>query len=378
MFTWVEISAHALAHNIRVFKQLADSKKIMVIVKSNAYGHGMNLVAKECARNNLVDAFGVANIEEALQLFHKRMRKPVIVLSILDIEQVALMTQQELNLIRLPLYDMATAHALFKTLKKHNLRARVHVKIDTGTSRIGFFPSQVSALANFLHSAKKHISLEAIYTHFADAEDDIDLTLKQNKLLLEAERLLHKAGFGSFYKHSACTAASVHSADMRMDMIRLGLGLYGLNPNTKIAALIQKKTGKKLEPALSWRSKLIQVKTIPKGGTVGYSRTFKARKSTTLGIVPVGYYDGYDRKLSNKGHMSVRGLACPVAGRVCMNLTMIDMSKIFKMVKAGDTVTLIGNSGKAMNADALARLVGTINYEVVTRINPFLQRIITK
>ncbi|MBI5229933.1 MAG: alanine racemase [Candidatus Magasanikbacteria bacterium] len=374
MLTWVEISTSALAHNIRVFKKLIGQKKLMAVVKSNAYGHGMSVVAGVCERNESVDALGVVSVDEALKLFKEGIKKPIIVLSILDVEQVAKMTQTQLNQIRLPLYEMATGRKLLAVLKQKGLKARVHVKIDTGTTRIGFLPYQISELLVFLQSAKKFISLEALYTHFADAEDSINFTLKQNKILLETENLFKKAGFINFYTHSACTAA-VCSADTHRGMIRLGLGLYGLNPNPKTAALIQKKTGKKLLPALSWQSRLIQVKTIPKGSTVGYGRSFKVSKPTTIGVVPVGYYDGYDRKLSNKGRVVIRGTVCPVVGRVCMNLTMVDVSKISKTAKEGDIVTLLGNSALTISAESLAHTIGTINYEVVTRINPALPRI---
>ncbi|HBW73910.1 MAG: Alanine racemase [Candidatus Magasanikbacteria bacterium GW2011_GWC2_45_8] len=376
MLTWVEISTSALAHNICVFKKLIGKKKLMAVIKSNAYGHGMEIVADVCARNESVDAFGVASVYEALELFKQGIRKTIIVLSILDVEQVAKMTQVQLNLISLPLYDMATGQKLFTVLKQRGLKAQVHVKIDTGTTRIGFLPSQISELLIFLQSAKKFIFLEALYTHFADAEDNISFTLKQNKILLETKNLFKKVGFKNFYTHSACTAATIRFADTHRDMIRLGLGLYGLNPNKKTAALIQKKTGKKLLPALSWHSKLTQVKTIPKGSTVGYGRSFKAHKAATIGVVPVGYFDGYDRKLSNKGHVVIRGTTCPIAGRVSMNLTMIDLSKIAKTVKTGDTVTLIDRRrGAKVNADSIAQSIETINYEIVTRINPLIPRL---
>lgn len=349
----------------------------MAVIKSNAYGHGIRIVAQECARNISVDALGVASVEEALLLLKEVIHKPIIVLSILDIKETAKMTQTQLNLIRLPLYDMPTAQRLLKMLKKRNLRARVHIKIDTGTSRIGFLPSQIISLAKFLHSAKRHITFEALYTHFADAENNKIFTLKQNKLLLEMKKRLYESGFKNFYTHSACTEASLHTETSRLDMIRLGLGLYGLNPTPKTSAIIKKNTGLALKPVLSWYTKLIQIKTLSPGSTVGYGRTFTVHKKTTIGILPVGYFDGYDRKLSNKGSVVVRGRVCPVIGRVCMNLTMIDVSVIAKEIREMETATLIGDNAKETSADTIARHAGTINYEIVTRINPEIPRIHT-
>lgn len=374
MLTWVEISASALAHNVRVFKKLIGNKKLMAVVKSNAYGHGMNLIAGSCANNPFIDALGVANLEEALKLFKQGITKPLIVLSILDVEMAAKLTQRELNLIRLPLYDMATSRSLFKILKQRGLKARVHLKIDTGTTRIGFFPSQIPVLSNFFQSTKNHISLEAIYTHFANAEEDSKFTAYQNDELLKVENALHNRGFKNFYKHSACTAASIRMIDTHMDMTRLGIGLYGLNPNLNTARILYKKTGEKLKPVLSWYSRLIQIKKIQKGETVGYGRTFLAKKATTIGILPIGYYDGYDRKLSHKGRVIIRGTVCPVIGRICMNLTMVDVSALSKTVRAGDKVILMGHAPNSVTADTMANLTETINYEAVTKINPSIPR----
>lgn len=375
MLTWVEISTNALAHNIRVFKKLIGQKKLMAVIKSNAYGHGINLVATICARNKSIDAFGVASIDEAFELFQRGIQKPIIVLSILEVERVAKLTQVQLNQIRLPLYDFATSKKLLKVLKRQNLCARVHIKIDTGTTRIGFLPRQIEELITFLKTAKKYISFEALYTHFADAEENATFTADQNKQLLQAQALFHASGFKNFYTHSACTAGIIRSKNLHLGMVRLGLGMYGLNPNSKIATLLQKKTNQKLQPVLSWRARLIQIKTIPPDTTVGYGRMFKAPKTTTIGILPIGYYDGYDRGFSNKAKVVIHGQVCPVIGRVCMNLTMLDVSAVARFIRSGDIVTLIGNESKQISADYLAQKINTINYEIVTRINAAIARI---
>ena len=368
--SWVEISKSALVNNIGIFKKIIGPKvRLMAVVKSNAYGHGLIETAMICDKQKEVDMICTVNLAEALYLRKSGIKKPLLALSYynLDKEQIK---EALLRNISLVVYDESQFEYLNRLAGNLMKKAKVHFKVDTGTSRLG-----VSA-DNSFKSIKslircKNLKLMGIFTHYAASEEmNQSFTIKQTKIFKELIEKLEENNISVPIKHSACSAAALINSDYHFNAIRLGISIYGLwslENGNKLRAKYN------LKPALSWKTKVIQIKEIDKGGTIGYGREYRLKKKTKIAVLPVGYWEGYDRKLSGKGEVLIKGKRCKILGRVCMNLIMVDITA--KNVKVGDEVVLIGKQGReVIAADDLAEKIGTINYEVVTRINPLLKR----
>lgn len=368
--SFVEISKSAILYNLKQYQKIVGkSVEVMPIVKSNAYGHGMVEIAKIVSPK--VGWIGVVSLGEALELRKNKIPKKIFVLSYC---QKNLLEEGIKKKVSLPVYDLDYAKLISRTAKKIHQNALVHVKIDTGTSRVGILPSEAIDFAKKINKLP-NLKIEGIFSHFAASEENKDYTKKQLDDFKEVLLNLEKAGIKIFYRHFGCSAASLVEPNSHFNMIRLGLGLYGLWPSEmaeKIA--LTKYPWLKLQPALTWKTKIIQVKELPKGTKVGYGCSYVAKKKIKMAVLAVGYFEGYDRHLSNLGEVVVKNKKCPVIGRVCMNLTMVDVSKV-KNAKPGDEVVLLG---RGVTAEDLAKKIGTINYEVVTQINPMLPRIYLK
>jgi alanine racemase len=358
MLTEVLISKAALLKNLRAYRDRV-RRPVMAVVKSEAYGHGLVETAK--VLQPAADWFGVVSGAEALRLRQAGIRKPILVLSFYEDSQVPELIRRRVSLA---VYAISQARQISAIGKRLSQTAQVHLKIDTGTSRLGVLPPAFGLLADTVIKLPG-IKIEGVFSHLAASEENSAFTAQQNEVFEEATRQLAARGISAI-KHIACTAAGVAAAATRHDMVRLGLGLYGLWPSEKI----RRQAGFRLLPALQWQTRIIQIKDLPKGANVGYGLSFRTKRRTKLAVLPIGYFDGYDRKLSNSGAVAVRQRRCPILGRVCMNLTMIDVSGVAK-VAVGDPVELIGPT---ITADELARKIGTINYEVVSRINPLIPR----
>jgi alanine racemase len=215
-----------------------------------------------------------------------------------------------------------------------------------------------------------NLELEGVFSHFASSEDDLKYSKKQEDTFKKTIDELEKNNIHITIKHFACSAATIFLKTAHFNAVRLGLGLYGLYPNENSKKIV------KLKPALRLNTKIIQIKTIGPNTKIGYGGTYITKKQSKIAILPIGYWDGLDRKLSNTGQVIVKGIKCPIRGRICMNLMMIDVTKI-KRVQVGDEVVIIGKQGQSeIGVDELAKQIGTINYEVVDRINPLLPRIV--
>lgn len=345
----------------------------MCVVKSNGYGHGAALVAEACQAAG-VRWFGVASIEEALQLRRAQIWSRIVVLSYCN---PALLEQAIQKNIALVVYDPDMVKKISQIAQRLKKNARVHLKLDTGTHRLGLPVDDALELAlNVVQYAR--VELEGVFTHFADAENpQQSFTNKQLSVFEDFKSQLLNNKVRIPYFHAACSAATILNARSRSDMVRVGISLYGLWSIERLGASVKKRTaGFKLRPVLSWHTEVIQVKTVEKGGYIGYGRTFHARKKMKIALIPVGYWEGYDRKLSHIGHALLRSRQAPIVGRICMNLTMLDVTHL-PTVKVGDRVTLIGRQGtQEVTADMLAKWAKTINYEIVTRINPLIPRIL--
>jgi len=369
MLTWVEIKKSRLQSNLKQFRKIVGSRRqIMAIVKSNAYGHGMLEVAKLCLSAG-ADWLGVVNLREALLLRQAKIKAPIFILSYYPFSSDIKEAIRE-N-IDFPVYTLSQAIFLDKEGQNLNKIVNIHIKIDTGTSRIGILSGQAN---DFIEKIKrfKYLNLRGIFTHYADSESkNQSYTKQQTKKfqdIIEDKQIS--------LAHAACSAATINNPCTLFNMVRIGIGLYGLWPSKNTQCIANKKSFLvNLQPVLSWKTKVIQVKSLPAGVSVGYNRTFVTRSKTKLAILPVGYADGYDRRFSNCGSVLIHGISCPIRGRVCMNLTMADVSRVAG-VKARDEVVLIGRQkNRVISADDMAKKIGTINYEVVTRINSDIPRI---
>jgi len=360
--TWIEVDKKAVYHNISEFRKMIEPNvKLMAIIKSNAYGHGLVDFAK--TTENMVDWFGVDSIKEGLKLRQKGIKKPILVLG-----------------YTLPLYlkeavisDISLTVSSFELLKKITAlknRPKIHIKIDTGMHRQGFFLKDSMKIIKLIKQYK--FFPEGIYTHLAAAKDKLypAYSFKQIETFKKAGGLFKRAGYNNYLCHAAASAGTLLYPEAHFNMVRIGIGLYGMFP-TKESEM---QTNAKLKPALVWKSIMGEIKTVPKNSFIGYDLAEKVLKSSRLAIIPVGYWHGFDRGFSSCGEILVKGKRCGVLGRVSMDMIVIDVSNV-PNVKIGDEVVILGAAGKEkITAEDLAQKIGTTNYEIITRINPLIHR----
>jgi alanine racemase len=374
MLSWVEIDADRLRTNIDAFRTVtAPGTALMVVVKANAYGHGLEAVAPIAAER--ADWLGVNNIDEALQLTRLGIRKPIAILGHSSTDQAENIVA---NSYRQVLYRMDVAKSLSSAAVRLAATAKVHLKIETGTNRQGI---PLGALESFLNELRNlpALEVEGVYTHFANIEDTLDPSFAESQLakFRKALTLLEQAGIRPGRIHASATAGTLLYPDMDFTMVRLGIGAYGIWPSreTQLAA---RERGRllSLAPVLTWKTRVAQVKTVAPGEYVGYGLTYRASRPMKLVVLPIGYYDGYDRKLSNSGRALIHGQPASVIGRVAMNMTMLDVTDIG--AELDDEVVLLGRQGDSeIRVEELAEKIGTIAYEVVARINPLIPRNVT-
>ncbi len=366
--TWIEIDKKAIAENYKTFRKLAGVNcSLMAVVKSNAYGHGL-IVFSKAAEKQGVDWFGADSIVEALALRKNGIKKPILVLGHTLPERI---NEAALANIGLTISNHIALRALGKL--KNNF-PKIHLKIDTGMHRQGFYVENLPDVISFLKSKLPQVKIEGIYTHFAAAKNPAfpSNTSHQIEEFKKAASIVESAGFKPI-KHAAATSGAVAFPESHFDMVRIGIGLYGLWPSTEAKLAFSDKI--KLAPVLSWRTIIGEIKEVKKGGRVGYDFTEKLNRNSRIAILPVGYWHGYPRALSSVGRVLIGGKRAKVLGRVSMDMTAVDVTDI-NNAKVGDVVTLIGRDGKdRITAEELAELSGTINYELITRINPLIERV---
>ena len=364
--TWIEISKSALESNYLAFRKLLRPQtKLLGVVKSNAYGHG--LIGFSKALDNLgVDWLGVDSIVEASALRANSVRGPILVMGFTLPENFALAARQKISLT-LSTFENA------KILAQKKSRLAIHVKIETGLNRQGFLVRDLPKLIRILKHARG-VEIEGMYTHFAKAyyPGDKNFTEQQIKKFQAAVALFRRAGFKPIL-HAAATGGTLNFPEAHFDLVRLGIGLYGLWPTEETRRSHAKKIH--LLPVLSWKTRINEIKTAFRGETVGYYRTERLKRNSRLAILPIGYWHGFDRRLSNVGQVLVRGQTARVMGRVSMDMTVIDVTDVVPAARVGDEVTLIGKQGyNQIGAEDMAKTAQTINYEIVTRINPLIQK----
>ncbi len=379
--TWVEINSRALRHNLRVVqKHVGKDVFVICIVKSNAYGHGLLEVAKifgsrafEFSEARLPKIyFGVDSIEEALLLKKTGVKNSILILGYIPYPHLADAIQ---NGFRFALYDADVLKECARIAKKLKKKALVHVKVETGTYRQGIMQKDIAAIAELFRKHKNVIVAEGIYTHFADTENVTSLYYKEQLHAFEESiALFEELDVAPRYRHVAASAAAILYPETYFNMVRWGIALYGLYPSKDIQR--QSLNKMRLKPALTWKTRIAQIKTAPKGSSIGYDRAFTVIQPMKIAVLPVGYWDGYDRRLSSKGSVLVHGKKCPVVGNICMNMCMADISRAGRAA-AGDEVVLLGRQGfQEITAEEIAFKAGTINYEITTRINSLIPRVV--
>jgi alanine racemase len=375
--TWAEIDLNAIAHNIIELKNLIPPEtRLMAVVKANAYGHGAVEVA-ECALEAGAAVLGVARIDEAIQLREAGLTAPILVFGYTPPERVGKLLAYELTQT---VYTLQTAKRYADEAAAEGKKLNGHIKIDTGMGRLGLLPDEFRIETRGSDNALDEIEsitrlaglqIEGIYTHFATADSaDKSHANEQLQRFLDFSEQLRKTGLEPTVKHAANSAAVIDLPESHLDMVRPGISVYGLYPSDEVA-----KNRVALKPAMALKSRIIQLKNVSAGFKISYGATFTTECPSTIATVPVGYADGFNRLLSSRGHMLVHGQKAPIVGRVCMDLTMLDVSHIHD-VEIEDEVVIFGHQGKAViPADEIAASLNTINYEIVSTLMPRVKRI---
>ena len=373
---WVEIDRSALTHNVRQFRGLLGPKrKLLAVVKANAYGHGLAETSRIVADAG-ADWLGVHSLEEGIALRDAGHVLPVLILGYVPLDGAAEAVARDLRLI---VYNPGMIGKLAEAARKLGKPARLHFKVETGTHRQGI---PLEKIVGFVERARRRpgIVAEGLSSHFANIEDTTDHRYPRFQLdaFRKAIAGLEDKGIRIPVRHIACTAATILFPETWFNMARIGIGLYGQWPSkeTYLSCLEKHRKPLVLEPVLSWKSRVAQVTSVPKDALVGYGGTYKTSRATRLAVVPVGYYDGYARSLSNASYVLIKGRRAALRGRVAMDFITVDITDI-PGVAVEDEVTLLGRDGKdQISADVLASLSGTISYEILARINPLLPRIV--
>ena len=378
--TWIEVDKKAIVSNYKTFRGLISKKtKLMAVVKSNAYGHSLIDFSREVERLG-ADWLGVDSIVEALALRREGIRSPILVLGYTFPERFKEAADNDISLT-VSTFDNLTAARKFRSNLKQPLK--IQIKVDTGMHRQGFLAGDLPKILSLLEIRnlpvrqagwKLEIEPEGLYTHFASAKNPAfpEHTKRQ---IVEFEKwrgAFKKAGL-KVLSHASATAGAMLFPEAHYDMVRIGIGLYGLWPAKEVEAFYNKR--RILTPALSWKSIISEIKELPSGAKIGYDSTEALSRRSKIAVCPVGYWHGYPRSLSSIGQVLVRARRAKVLGRVSMDMLTIDISDI-SGIKVGDEVTLIGASGKEkLSAHALADLSDSSWYEIITRLNPLIKRI---
>ncbi len=374
--TWLEIDLAALRANVAAFvSRLSPGTALAAVVKADAYGHGVALVAPAALEAG-ARWLAVWGANEGLPL--RRIVGPGVPILLLGHTPPADFDEALAAGMRLTIYDEDVVADLGRAARATGREARVHVKVETGTHRQGLDPDRVLGLARRV-AREPGLVLEGLSTHFADIEDTTDhgFAERQRAIFAATSAALAAEGLLPPVRHTACSAAAILFPDTHLDMARAGIGLYGLWPSreTLVSARERGLSHFALAPVLTWKVLIAQVKDVPVGGYVGYGRTWRATRPSRIAVLPVGYFEGYPRGLSGRAHVLVHGRRAPVVGRVCMNMIMADVTDVPE-ARAGEAAVLLGRSGEeALRAEDLAGWAGTIHYEICARIHPSLPRV---
>ena len=364
---WAEIDLDKIALNMKNIKKLVNNKDIIAVIKADAYGHGALDIAPVLIENG-ASRFAVAVITEALELINGGIKCPIMILGYTPLEFGEDLIN---NNIEQTVYDLNYAKKLSEIAIKLGKTAKIHIALDTGMGRIGFIPNEES-LKDVLEISKlKGIEIVGIFTHFSTSDEkDKEYTNMQFKKIKDFNEELIKNGLNIKIKHVSNSGAIIDLPETYLDAVRAGIILYGYYPSNEV-----KKEQLKIEPALTLKTKVAHIKTLDKDMYVSYGRKFKTNRESIIATIPIGYADGYSRSLSGKAKVIINGKFANVVGRICMDQCMVDVTDIGE-VKVGDEVILLGeDNGLKFNADDMAEIMETINYEVLCMLKHRVPRV---
>ena len=375
--TWAEIDLDAAAHNLKAIrKRIGEKVKLCCVIKADAYGHGAVRLAKEYEALG-ADWLALSNIEEAMQLRRAGIALPMLVLGYTPPQAAALLAEHDISQCA---YSAEYCAALSGYAEKSGVTVKIHIKVDTGMSRLGFYFQDLNRDVGVVEEIVSACRLpglvpEGIFTHFAVADggrDGMMFTMRQFGCFKELIETLSRRRIEFPVRHCANSGATLDYSLSHMQMVRAGIILYGILPSADVMH------PEDLQPVLSLRAVISHIKEIEPGSDVSYGRTYTAEKKLRVATIPIGYADGYSRQLSGKGSILVHGVRCPILGRICMDQCMIDVSAVPK-AQVGDIVTLIGaDGGDVIRVEEIAEMMDTIPYEVICGLSKRVTRVYLK
>ncbi|MBD5588888.1 alanine racemase [Clostridium botulinum] len=367
---WAEIDLDNLQHNLKQIKKICGNKEIIGVIKANAYGHGAMEIAPTLLENG-VSRLAVAVLSEAMELRMSGVKEPIM---ILGYTPWALGDMLLDNDIEQSVYSYNDALELSKIAVLKRKILKIHIVVDTGMGRIGFLPTKESVEDVYKISKLPNIEIEGIFSHFSSAdESDKDYTFYQMNKYNAFINKLEEKNIQVPIKHIANSAAIIDLENTHLDAVRAGIIMYGYYPSNYVL-----RNNINLKPVMSLKTSIVHIKKVSSGEYISYGRTFKTKRESIIATLPIGYADGYNRLLSNKGKVIVNGKLAPVIGRVCMDQCMIDVTFI-ENLKVGDVVTIMGEeNGVSYTAEDIASQIGTISYEVICNVNKRVPRVYKK
>ncbi len=363
------IDLDAVEYNLDMMRQnIKEETKMIGVIKTDGYGHGAVQIARYVMEEkDYIWGYAVATLDEAVLLKKNQVKKPVLVLGCIFPDQRDIMIEQE---VRMTCYTLEMAEDISKRAQKLNQKAYIHIKLDTGMSRLGFQITEESVEEICRIASLPNLVLEGMYSHFATADEtDKTFTKKQLERYLWMKEKLEERKVTFPYYHCSNSAGIIDVKEANMDLVRAGISTYGLYPSNEV-----EKKNVPLKPALQLISHVAHVKWVESGTPVSYGCTYVTKRRTRIATIPVGYGDGYPRSLSNKGYVLIRGKKASILGRVCMDQFMVDVTDI-DAVTFQDRVTLVGtDGGEDLPVEVLSDLSGRFNYEFVCDLGKRIPR----
>lgn len=369
---WAEIELDNIAHNVREIRKITNRRtEIMGVVKADAYGHGVWGVTKTLLDSG-VDRLAVSMLDEAIQLRKNGIGVPILILGYTDPSRA---DDVIINEVTQTVFSHELAQALSKAAVKHGKSIKVHIKIDTGMTRVGFMPGY-SAVKNVIEISKlPGLVIEGLFTHFATADEkDRSYTYMQFEKFMSICNELSRIGIHIPVKHVCNSAAIIEYPEMHLDLVRPGIILYGMFPSRDVD---KKKI--ELKPAMALKANITMVKDVEEQTSISYGRIYTTQRGSKIATIPIGYADGYTRLLSQKGIVLINGQKIPIVGRICMDQCMADITDLVAPVKVGDEVVLFGKQGdNEISVEDIAEAIGTISYEILCIIGKRIPRVYIK
>lgn len=369
---WAEVNLDNIAHNVKEIRRITDKKtEIMGVVKADAYGHGVMEVAKTLIENG-VTRLAVSMLDEAIQLRQNGVDVPILILSYTDPRRAE---EIILNDVTQTVFSHDLAEALSEAAVRLDKNIKIHIKIDSGMTRVGFMPGY-SAVKDVVWISKlPKIIIEGLFTHFASAdENDKSYTNMQFERFMSIVSELNRIGIYIPVKHVCNSAGIIEYPEMHLNMVRPGIVLYGMYPSEEVH-----KDKIDLRPAMTLKANIILVKEVEADTCISYGRIYKTQHDSKIATLPIGYADGYTRLLTSKGRVLVNGQSVPIVGKICMDQCMIDVTDVEGDVNVGDEAVLFGSqNGNEIKIEDLADKIGTINYEIACIIGKRIPRVYWK